>query len=225
MDYYNFAVDLILVVIFFATVVSGYRKGLVKLLISAIAFVVSLFIARWAAPSIAQWIYDNILEQHLAQAFAQGVNDAASATVQSVAAALPDYVVSLVESAGFTVESLMSEINLSAQDAVAVTDVFEPIVVSGVQLAAFAVTAFLIYTVLKFISAPLRTIFKLPLLKQVNGLLGMVFATVKGAAIVVVISYALAAAASFAAGSTLAQFVDSSKVVAFVCENVNNFVL
>lgn len=225
MDYYNFAVDLILVVIFFATVVSGYKKGLVKLLISAIAFVVSLFIARSAAPSIAQWIYDNILEQHLAQTFAQGINDAASATAQSVAAALPDYVVSLVESAGFTVESLVSEINLSAQNAGAVTGVFEPLIVSGVQLAAFAVTAFLVYTVLKFISAPLRTIFKLPLLKQVNGLLGMVFATVKGAAIVVVICYALSAVASFAAGSAFAQFVDSSKVVAFVCENVNNFVL
>lgn len=224
MDYYNFAVDLILVVIFFATVISGYKKGLVKLLISAIAFVVSLFIARSAAPSVAQWVYDNILEQHLAQAFAQGINDAAAVTAESVAAALPDYVVSLVESAGFTVESLLSEINLSAQDAGAVTGIFEPLVVSGVQLAAFAVTAFLVYSVLKFISAPLRTIFKLPLLKQVNGLLGMVFATVKGAAIVVVISYALTAAASFAAGSTFSQFVDSSKVVAFVCENVNNFV-
>lgn len=222
----EYLVDVLLAAVVVIAALSGKRRGLARLLIAVAAVAGGVLIAREAASTVGRWLYDNLLEQRLITAIARRLEETGGSSAAALIAALPDYAVSLASKAGISLEDTLGSINISGLDsmgiAAAVTDkVLRAPVISVVQIAAFAVLAFVVYSLLTLILSPISRIFRLPVLKQLNSLLGLILGTVKGVAVAAILCYALYAAASLCEQTKFAEYVDNSRIVSYVCERTD----
>ena len=227
-----FALDLILVVIFAAFVFAAVKKGFVLSLLELLAAVLALVMAYSFSPTVAQMAYDGFVEDTVIESVEAQIDTNVSLTETSAKAqvileSLPDYVVSLANSMGISVEDIKSNVantektseNIATE---LVQKIAQPIIVGILTALSFVVLAIILLFVLKIVARFIAKIFKLPVIKTINKVLGGAIGACKGFAVIIFICTILTVFCS-AGDSELAVAVNESKIVNII-DSINPIV-
>ena len=173
----QFALDGILLVLFLLFLLVGVRRGFIRSAAHFLGAVLSACLAGALGGLAAQWLFDSFFRGALVEKIQEsistlGAGDLAAAA-QGFLSSLPDFVLRALESAGITVSSITGGLeSQTGQAAEVVADALSPVFVGFLKVLAVIV---LYMMVVRALADLLSGVFHLPLLRQVNGLLGGVF--------------------------------------------------
>ena len=193
--------DVILIAIFAAYVITAAKKGFVRTLLELVAVVAAIFLSFQISPVISQTVYDGFVEKEIVATLEEQISenvDALSVTekANAVLDSIPDFAVSLASSAGVEISTIKDQISSQKFDSQnlaqsLVDKIAEPIVVGALTIIIFILLAVVLMIALKFVAKLISKLFDIPLVKSVNKSLGGVLGAIKGALVVVVICTAL----------------------------------
>lgn len=193
--------DVILIAIFAAYVITAAKKGFVRTLLELVAVVAAIFLSFQISPVISQTVYDGFVEKEIVATLEEQISenvDALSVTekANAVLDSIPDFAVSLASSAGVEISTIKEQISSQKFDSQnlaqsLVDKIAEPIVGGALTIIIFILLAVVLMIALKFVAKLISKLFDIPLVKSVNKSLGGVLGAIKGALVVVVICTAL----------------------------------
>lgn len=227
MEFLPFIIDIILLVVFVSCIIDGRRKGFAKMILSVVATVIALIVAKTYAEPVAVWINDNFVHQTIVDSIAKAISDSVGSGAAAIANSLPDYIVRAAEAVGLTAQGITAElgsnvtaVQASEQICNAVEGVF---VIPAIQLVSFFVIFAVGSAVLNFVASLINGVFKLPLIKNVNKLLGAVLGGVKGIIAVFVIGLVFYLVSSIAPETPFAAAIEDSMIMKTALEILNSF--
>lgn len=225
MDFLPFIVDIILIAVLIGCIIDGRRKGFAKMVLSVIATVVAFVVAKEYAQPVAAWINDSFVHQSIVNSISNAISESVGSGAAAIANALPDYIVRAAEAVGLTAQGITAELgsNVTAVQAAeqicnAVEGVF---VIPAIEIVAFFIIFAIGSAILRFVASLINGVFKLPLIKSVNKLLGAVLGGVKGIIAVLVIGIVLWSVSSIAPETQFASAVEDSTIIKTALEVLN----
>lgn len=216
--------DLIIVGILVMSVIFAYRRGFVQSIVQFLGYIVAFVVALTLSTPVATFVFDGVLsegiETKLTDTFVNFSDVTISEKVDQFLEELPAPIASALKNSD-GVESTIIELN----DTVELTgekfaeallkNAIRPVVISLMQIIIFIALFILLSIAIKLISKLFKPITKLPLIRQVDGILGAVLGLVKG--VVFVLAFVsllqLVAAVSPADGLITADMLDDSLLV------------
>lgn len=181
----SLAIDAVLVVIVLACTVWGLKKGFVKSLLGFIGYVVALLAAIGISNWLAAFVYDGFLREVFIQKISSVLTDGAASTAaeqaEKLLEALPGFVANALGNQGLTAESLEGTLTGSvAVIAPQVADMISPVVINLMRIiftvVLFSALLFLVRVLVKAVGS----VFRLPVLRQMDSLLGGAFGLLSG---------------------------------------------
>ncbi len=181
--------DLLVVALFVLSVYFGYRRGFVKTVSRLAALVLAVAVALLCKGTLAASVYDRTVMPMVEQTVSKAVEEAGANAAQVAATTvegLPDYVRKMLVARGIDPNELVSKIAAGGLDAKAMaTQVSEelvqpvalPVLELVIGIVLFLLTAVLALVVLRL----LDKVFRLPVLRRLNGGLGLATGAVTGA--------------------------------------------
>lgn len=228
----SIVLDVILVVIFAAFVLTAAKKGFVKTLLELVAVVAALILSYQLSPVVAQGAYDGFVKESMITSIEAQIDDnfntATSAKKAEITLeALPDFMVSLASSAGVEINDIKAKIaseKFSSQNIATelVEKVAEPIVIGALTIVFFMILAIILIFALKFVAHLISKLFDVPLIGTANMLLGGALGACKG--VIVLLFLCTILDFLFAKGDgELATAVNDSFVIGLL-DNINPFI-
>ncbi len=171
-------IDVLLVLIIAVAAYIGYRKGIVKMLLSFLVIIVALACAWGLSAPLAKGGYQLFFEQSVSQtvdaALETTTQDAVDEAVENLfdSDSILGGVGSLV---GFDTQSVVDSVTGDSLEKVAVTlkeDVIKPPVVLLLRAIVFILLFVLLWIVLSLVAKALNKTAKLPIIKGVNAWAG-----------------------------------------------------
>lgn len=229
MDILPMVVDGIIILAFVACIFDGYKRGFVKMLLSLVAVSISMLLANVLSGPVAQWAneafvaesvsgyvdnyIDGVLEKNgissdeLALEYLDGAQE-------QIIEALPEEVTAVLESYDISVDEIFE--GISAEDTLKtaskkITDkIQDSVVIPVLEIIAFLLVYIICSLILSIIINVISTMFKLPVIKDVNRSLGAALGTIKGLIVIGVISVFAVFAAGFFPGNEFADAVSEA---------------
>lgn len=228
----SLAIDIILVVIFASFVLTAVKKGFILSLLEFAAVILALVLAYNFSPKVAETAYDGFVKEATIKTIETQIEENVSLQETSTQAQLllesiPDYMVSVADFMGVSVDDIkqsVASLKLTSENIATelVEKIAQPIIIGALTALSFVVLAIVLLFVLKFLAQIIAKIFKIPVIKTVNKLLGGILGACKGFAVVLFICTVLTV--FFASGDNeLAAAVNDSVVVNLI-DNVNPLV-
>ncbi len=222
MEMLPFIIDGILILIFAVTVIDGRRKGFFKMAFALVATVLSVIIAYKYSASLAQWANEAFIHKAAVNTFSEAIAVHLSNGTQAIIEAIPDYIIKAAEAGGVTVSSIISDIGSSVDATQAAEQIYEgiysvivfPILLIIAFIVIYAVSSAILSFGIKF----LNNMFKLPVLKGFNKLLGGALGAVKGFVIVAILSMALVVFSPIISPEEIGEAINSSIIPNFIEE-------
>lgn len=173
--------DVIVVAIVVLFALLGLRKGFIKSLAGFVGSILALILALTIARFAAEFVFNTWIKDSLIQTVSDALAENGANTAQGVLDALPDYLTSIFGWAGGQSQSLESALN-SSSNAVSSTiiNVLSPAIINLLMIVLAIVLFILLMIVIRLIIRLLDRIVQVPVLKQVNGILGFLFGIGKG---------------------------------------------
>ena len=192
-----YILDVAVILIILLAIFIGYKRGFVKSVIKLVGCVLAVIVAGLLSPLIAGGIFDTFASKQLQESMAAEMTsaDASSALegIRGMLEGLPGPVVNALEASGLgTPEQMLDTVQDSLEggvDAVSqavVVKVIRPVAVALLGALLFFILFILLIILVAFLARLIDKVFKLPLLKQMNGALGAVMGALEGAVIVLV---------------------------------------
>ncbi|MCH5191394.1 MAG: CvpA family protein [Oscillospiraceae bacterium] len=224
--------DIILVAVFAAFVFAAVKKGFIRTLLELVAVVAALVLAYQFSPVMSQAVFDGMLEKNITSSIETQIGDNFDATTAAKKAetaldAIPDFAVSLAETAGVNIDNIKNNISaekLSAENVAKelVEKIAEPIVTGALTIIFFVLLSCVLIIILRIAAAKIAKLFKVPLVGTVDKLLGAVLGICRGLVVLVLICTVLEFL--FANGNgELAAAVKNSTVME-ILDNINPFI-
>lgn len=208
----------------------GYKHGLVRTLIRLVGCILALVIAALLSRPVAEGIFDTFLQENIEATVAESVSATAGKTVEEhIAAALdvlPESVQNVLDNAGW-VERAAEGVDDSMDDAEAalaasiVQNMVRPVAVALISMLALLVLFVLLMIAVSLLSKVIGALFNIPVIKQINGVLGAVIGLLEGVLIAIVITALLqiTAASSDKEGWITEEDIDDTILVSQMAEN------
>ena len=175
--------DAVLILTVALFVFIGYKKGIVKSLYGVISLVVSGIGSYILGKFLSSWVYTFFFEKSINES----INNSITATAESVTTStenifynLPDYVKNflgffgIAEIGAYKTTGAIQTIETELQNAVRST------VVEILGFIFIVLLFILILFLMKILSKSILFIFEVPIIKQINGIFGMVFGLAEG---------------------------------------------
>lgn len=206
--------------------IDGYRRGFVRSLIHLVGCVCALALAALLARPVAGAVFDGFFREPVEQKIVSFWEENASADgLQQALDSLPGPVKNLMQANGIgSAEEVLSAVGAAGEEsaasvAAAVTDkVVGPLCEFFLAAIAFLILFLLLMIVVSILARLVSGLFKAPVLRQLNGVLGVVLGLVQGLLFLFVGVLVLEAAAGAAdPGSALSpQTLEETVLVRFL---------
>ena len=224
--------DVILVVIFAAFVLTAAKKGFVKTLLELVAVAAALILSYQLSPVVAQGAYDGFVKESMVTSIEEQIDEnfntaTAAKKAEVTLEALPEFMVSLASSAGVEINDIKAKIaseKFSSQNIATelVEKVAEPIVIGAMTIVIFMILAIILIFALKFVAHLVSKLFDVPLIGTANKVLGALLGACKG--VIVLLFLCTILDFLFAKGDgELAAAVNDSFVIGLL-DNINPFI-
>ncbi len=173
----NYALDLVLVGIFVLFVLVGVHRGFIRSAIQFLGSIIAACLAGALGGMAAQWLFDSMFRSALVEKVASSINalgaGEATSAIDSVLATLPDFLVRALEDAGVSASAISRGIaGQSGQAAERVADLLSPVFVSFLKVLAVMVIFALLMVVVRILAEVVGGVLRLPLLGQLDSILG-----------------------------------------------------
>lgn len=172
----GYTLDIVLVAVCVAFVAIGAHRGFIRSAAHFLGAVVAASLAGLLGGAAAQWVFDTLFRPGLVERIGESLASLGSGdtytAVQGVFASLPDFILRALEQAGVTAASVTEA--LAGQSGQA-ADALAPVFVGFLKVLAVIVLFCLFMIVVRIVANLLATVFHLPILRAVDGLLGGVF--------------------------------------------------
>lgn len=221
--------DVVIVVIVLLGIFLGYRHGFVWTITKLVGCVVALVLASYLSQTVAEGIFDSFFQENLETTIAGQLPDTDGASlkteISNALANLPGSVKNVLDNSGW-IDRAMAEIDdlgtYQAADVArsVVTYVVRPVAVSLLSMVAFLILFILFMIAVSLLARLVGKLLRLPVLRQVDGILGAVLGTVEGVVVslvVVAVLQIVAASASSDAWITR-QDIENTVIVSALGE-------
>lgn len=228
----SIVLDVILVVIFAAFVLTAAKKGFVKTLLELVAVAAALILSYQLSPVVAQGAYDGFVKESMVTSIEEQIDEnfntsTAAKKAEVTLDALPDFMVSLASSAGVEINDIKAKIaseKFSSQNIATelVEKVAQPIVIGAMTIVIFMILAIILIFALKFVAHLVSKLFDVPLIGTANKILGGALGACKG--VIVLLFLCTILDFLFAKGDgELSVAVNDSFVIGLL-DNINPFI-
>ena len=176
----GYILDGIILLICLLCVLIGVKRGFIHSVVRFLGSIIAALLASALGGVLAQWLFDTMFRGAMVEKINSSLQtlgaDNAAAAASQVLASLPDFLVRALEEAGVTLETVSHAINSQTSGAAGmVVDYLSPVFVNFLKVLAGIVLFFLFRTIVRLLAALVGDILRLPILKEVDGLLGGVF--------------------------------------------------
>ena len=177
--------DIGFVIIILLCVVFGYKKGFFKSIAGFIGAVIAMFLAWVSAGFIANALYQGVFREKLiADISAVLSNDALESFTEKAAqviANLPGFLGNTLNNQGITSSQIEQSLQAAGNNAAPATaDLISPAIIWLLQLLLTVILFFILLIFVRLAVKLLGNVFRLPVLRQVDGILGGIFGIFKG---------------------------------------------
>lgn len=227
MDILPFIIDIILIVVFAGCIIDGRKKGFVKMILSVVAAVIALFIAKEYAEPVANWINESFVHGRIVESISRAISDSVGSGAAAIANALPGYIVRAAEAIGLSAKEITANLGSNVTSVQAAEQICTAVegafIVPAIKIVSFFIIFAIGSAVLNFAASFINGIFKLPLIKSVNKLLGAILGGVKGLIAVLIIGLVFWLISSIAPETPFAAAVEDSAIIKTAWEIINSF--
>lgn len=220
-------IDLVLVVIFIGGIIKGRKNGFVKMVLSIIATIVAILIAKEYCEPVALWIEENLIRNAAMHSITNVLEFKIGGTIQDAISAIPPYILNAAEYAGVEIESFVSGGIITAEtSATAAQAIYSAIkevaIIPAAKVVAFLIIYAIVNAILSIGVSFVSKIFKLPVLKGINRLLGAVVGGIKGFFEVYIISAAVGFLSMLIPDHEITQAIENTVLQNALWENIIN---
>ena len=227
MDILPFIIDIILIVVFAGCIIDGRKKGFVKMILSVVATVIALFIAKEYAEPVANWINESFVHGRIVESISRAISDSVGSGAAAIANALPGYIVRAAEAIGLSAKEITADLGSNVTSVQAAEQICTAVegafIVPAIKIVSFFIIFAIGSAVLNFAASFINGIIKLPLIKSVNKLLGAILGGVKGLIAVLIIGLVFWLISSIAPETPFAAAVEDSAIIKTAWEIINSF--
>ncbi len=227
--------DIVTAALILLCVYCGFKRGFIKSTVRLIGCLAAVVAAAILAPLVADAVYEHVFKATLVslvdeQISAELVSSAASlqAQLDSVLGGLPEIIRSALSMYG--IDGAQDISGVAGQDAVAteqlttvvMDQIVSPVCVMLLRVIAFLILFILLFFAVKGLGGLLDKIFaSLPLIKQVNGLLGGAIGLAEGVLIVFILCLGLRMYMTFAGADSVVTMtdIDDAKLLGWLMEH------
>ncbi len=177
--------DIGFVIIILLCVVFGYKKGFFKSIAGFIGAVIAMFLAWVLAGLIANALYQGVFREKLIDNISAVLSNDALASfpekAAQVVANLPDFLSNTLSNQGITSSQIEQSLQAAGNNAAPATaDLISPAVIWLLQLLLTVILFFILVILVRLVIKLIGNVFRLPVLRQVDGILGGLFGIFKG---------------------------------------------
>ncbi|MCI8331729.1 MAG: CvpA family protein [Clostridiales bacterium] len=176
------AIDVLLCLVILWCCISGYRKGFVHSFLGLAGFVIALVVASLFSSALSGWLNDQFIEKNVQSVIYDGINTAFEDSESQQAGEKLFSAVDRFVFGGQDTQAYVAQIEGEGQSAISRVSgelagaISHPLCDSLAFLLLFLATLI----VLKIVTALIDQICRLPLLKQANQVVGLLFGVVVG---------------------------------------------
>lgn len=215
---------IVIIVLFFAFI--GLKRGIAKTIYGLLCLAIAGILAYLSGKLLAEFVYNNFILNSITESVnssfaASSVNS--GKVSESVFTAIPGVFTALLSGMGINQKGFASSID-SASDftksatMTAVDKVISPVLTSVLSIG-FTILLFIVFMlILRFlIGRKILKLFKLPVIKWVNSLLGFVLGLAEGAVLVIIGITVLSAFSFFQNSPVISkELIDSSYIFSLI---------
>lgn len=185
----NFVFDILLLALFVLFIILGYKRGFIKTVSGLVALVVAVLLASSLSGPIANAVYTDTVHPAVLTALEEEISTEVLPSEEKLDAAienLPGWVSALmavgdVDDGAAILDKVNTE-EMGATAAATITDVvITPIVLPLMQMLCSVLLFLVAYIVVSLLLGLLDLVAKLPILKQLNKILGLIAGVATGA--------------------------------------------
>ena len=170
-----------------------FKRGIAITILNIAGVALTGFLAYHISAFLASWVYTAFVQQTLITNLQQMIDtQGINAAIANSFSALPDWAMGMM---GFFLSLFGTDASIYTNDfqipnqtattvSVSVEQLIQPIITGFFQMVIGAVISIIVFILIKLLVNKLAKVFKIPVVKQVNQLLGGVFGLVEAAILV-----------------------------------------
>lgn len=220
-----FIIDLVFVALIVINIIDGRRKGFVKIILSFAGMLITWFAASGLSLPVAEWANEAFVGGWITKAIESTIADSISNGTDALFASIPEHIAVAIESNGISLEELAAQLSGTVDPAVAAEKIYsvfkDNFIVSILSVISFFALYLAMNVVLSLVIRLICKVFKLPVLKGINKLLGSAVGALKGILIAAVVSIVFTLVAMVVPETAFAQALDGSAVYGILSEAVH----
>lgn len=215
---------IVLIVLLFAFI--GLKRGIAKTIYGLLCLAIAGILAYLSGKLLAEFVYNNFILSSITDSVnstfaASSVNS--GKVSEGVFSAIPGVFTALLSGMGINQKGFATSIDsasdLTQNTTMTVVDkVISPVLISVLSVG-FTILLFIVFMlILKFlIGRKILKLFKLPIIKWVNSLLGFVLGLVEGAVLVIIVITVLSIISFFQSSPVISkELIDSSHIFSLI---------
>lgn len=185
--------DIIIIAIFALLFMIDFKRGIAITILNIAGVALTGFLAYHISAFLASWVYTAFVQQTLITNLQQMIDtQGINAAIANSFSALPDWAMGMM---GFFLSFFGTDASIYTNDfqipnqtattvSVSVEQLIQPIITGFFQMVIGAVISIVVFILIKLLVNKLAKVFKIPVVKQVNQLLGGVFGLAEAAILV-----------------------------------------
>lgn len=177
--------DILIIVVMAVTVIGGYRRGFIKSVMHFASSILAFFAAVFFTPYLSVFLCDNVFMSGISTGIAETLRSLLAVggnglSTEQLFADMPDALTAIVERFNVDLDAFREAFSspaIATESTVAEMSDFiaRPIAEAISAVAAFLIIFAAVLIVLHIVTAVIGAVFELPVLKQLNSVLGLVF--------------------------------------------------
>ena len=191
----GFILDASVVLIILVFMLIGYKKGFISAFLNIVGGFVALLLSFWLSDLSTVWLYNAYIKEDLITTMKNEIVKYSGNGLSSIDNALgflPNFIEKIISKLGVDLKLLEEQAIQSGNDfANTLAISLEKVVGAVIMALIYILVVIIIFIVLLFliraIAKGICKLFELPILKQVNSLISLIFGTVTGAIVVLLI--------------------------------------
>ena len=209
-------IDIILAGILICCFVHGYKRGFVRSLTGFVGYLLAAMLSSALSNMLSVSLYRSILRGPMVDSVTEFLETNAAAAAAEQAQLfldqLPAPAANLLANEGITADTIAGQLTGTAADAAPqIVDLLSPVVINLSRI---------VLMVVRIVVRTVAAVFRLPLLRQINGLLGAAFGLLSGVIVVMLLCAVMQLAAPLLGqAGTTQQAVQESRIYQLVYEN------
>lgn len=181
--------DIIIIVTIVLFVLLGVRRGIAKTFFNIIGLVATVVSAYYLSQIFSQWIYDLFVKQTVITNLQTSINESGiTSAFNNCLTALPDWVLGLLSGFcsifGLNTDAISNSFklpeNISSVGATTIEGMIAPVITSLFAIILVIILFVIILIIVKKLIKLILRLFDIPVIKQVNKILGGVLGAVEG---------------------------------------------